>query len=107
MRFRFFALLVVLFLFGGALTGCVTTPAVKVEYKNVLITPDDADLVNCKVTRPPAQQKYLNASDKEKEKMLMDLSLSQTANLDECNKRLGGIRTWKKEQIQIYTAPPK
>lgn len=93
-------------------SGCATDPKVVVDTKHVLVAPEDALIVDCTITPPPAKADYmaqvpaagldeiakLQAEIKtlsERERKALQWGSDQTANLVRCNTRLQGVRDFK------------
>lgn len=66
-----------------------------VEYQPYIVAPNDALLVNCRVSAPPDRNLYLSVSQTERERMLAEAWMEQTTNLVNCNMRLEDLRQWK------------
>lgn len=101
-----FKILLIILVFG-IITGCSwfrAKPDPDIQYKTkiVLVTPPDELLVKCTVLPPPAKDTYIKNSWEEKEKQLVNYSLSLITEIKKCNLTFDNVIDWKKRQIQIY-----
>lgn len=96
--------LLLVILAGLILSGCATTqPEPIVKYKTIVIAPEDALLVDCKIEPPPVIDDYLKLPEwTMKEGVLVDMSQKQIGNLNDCNIRMKNLRAWKAEQLKLY-----
>lgn len=95
----------ILFLVFGILSGCSifrSKPEVEYRTKTVLVTPPDELLVKCEVTMPPDRELYVKGSWEEKEKKLVNYSLSLITEIKKCNLTIDNVFEWKKQQKLIY-----
>lgn len=77
---------------------------VVVKYETVAVLPPDNLIMDCLVEAPPDKDQYKNASMKDREKLLYELSMRQMKNTFVCNARLQELRKWKAQQETIYKA---
>jgi hypothetical protein len=80
-------------------------PEVRYVYKNVLIAPPDNLITNCELQAPPDRKEYLAADWSGKEEQLSDAYRGATEKTILCNVGIEGLRTWKREQLKIYSDP--
>lgn len=90
------------------LSGCFgfgkkPEPEIKYVYKNVLIAPPDKLIKDCEIQEPPQAEAYLQSDWSDKEKLLMESFSRATEKAILCNVGIDGLRTWKKEQLKLYT----
>lgn len=94
----------------GILTGCAwfkSKPEVEYRTKTVLVTPPNELLVKCEVTTPPDRELYVKGSWEEKEKKLVNYSLSLITEIKKCNVTIDSVAEWKKRQELIYPSESK
>lgn len=85
------------------ISGCAALPPEPtVVYRSVLIVPPENLIADCLVEPPPDKTKYLSATDKDREKMLIALADKQMKNTFVCNSRQANLRLWIKEQKALY-----
>lgn len=93
------------------LIGCGHTSPV---IRTVAVLPPDNLLQDCSVAAPPNREAYKAAGESasreeaaaKREKMLIDHAGEQLKNIQTCNLDKGGLRSWKKQQQEIYKTPP-
>lgn len=90
-----------------ALVGCGTTkqaPEPEIVYKTRLVQANVPSnlVVNTAVPIPPQKQQYLEASDKEKESMLVDYANNLLKALAEANLTIDSIRSWSDNASKIF-----
>jgi hypothetical protein len=83
------------------LTGCPATAPI-IQYRNVLVSPPDSLLQDCKVEEPPERQRYMQSDWPDKEKLLTENIRGHIKNGAVCNVDKASLRRWKVEQEQIY-----
>lgn len=98
---RLFVLSVMLLL----LTGCAHEPII--IYRTKVVAASDTQLRDCPVQTPPEKEAYLKATVEEREKMLTQNIQSHIKNIALCNSRIGEVRSWNKQQKDLYEGESK
>lgn len=94
------------------LSGCFgfgkkPEPEIKYVYSNVLIAPPDKLIKDCEVVPPPVVDTYMQSDWSDKEKLLVQAYTLATEKAILCNVGIDGLRTWKKEQLKLYSSDDK
>ena len=87
-----------------ALTGCGSLfqqEPPPVQYKTVVIAPDDNLLANCDVEAPPAKDEFVAATPDRRVVMLGNTVSKGYKNADVCNERWAKLREWKKKELDL------
>ncbi|MNU19566.1 hypothetical protein D3C71_77950 [compost metagenome] len=88
------------------LAGCGTTQPI-IQYKNVLLSPPDSLLQDCRAEEPPERELYNAAAWTEKERLLFTHAGGQMKNLDLCNVDKRALRKWKADQVRMIEEKEK
>ncbi len=95
-------------IFAFILSGCSTIKNKEVEKeiviktKNVLITPPVEMMVQCQKIEPPPKDIYLQSNYRDKEELLVNLTIKLYAEIDICNTVIKSIIDWTEKQKAIY-----
>lgn len=92
----------VLFLFLLMMVGCQTIPPPPVVIRYVAVLPPDSLLIDCFVVPPPDRALYLRSELEQRERLLIDVGMSQNKELTKCRLNTKGLRNWKAEQKLLY-----
>lgn len=91
---------------AALLAGCGTTQPI-IQYKNVLLSPPDSLLQDCRTAEPPDSELYKSAIWTEKERLLFNHSGEQMKNVDLCNIDKRNLRKWKADQVRMIEEKEK
>ncbi len=87
------------------IAGCAGAPQAPVMVpKNVLIAPDDDQIVDCLLAPPPNAAAFKLADNETQKQMLFDYAGMLVKNTIDCNKRMAALRSWKQQQESLYGA---
>ena len=91
---------VFLVLLGLMLTGCGHQIITVKETEIVVLTPPANLLKDCEPTVPPAKEKYVELTAREKEEALTEFGRGQTAVIRQCNKDKKSLREWVTKEVE-------
>ena len=102
-KFKLIAILVA----ASVLTACATTPAPVLVQQKVFVPPPDNLMQDCDIAPPPDKTAWTNAKqERDRTTMASSAYNDQTQKTQTCNARLGQLRTWVKQNTDVYNAKP-
>jgi len=91
----------------GVTSGLINKGEVKTEtivkYETKVLVPPSELVISCEYTVPPDEQKYIEASWTDKERMLFEALNDSQKKTMLCNAHIAKLRDWVKEQEKIYS----
>jgi hypothetical protein len=96
-------ILSVLFLYGCDHLRKQPEKEIVYKTKTVLIVPPEGMLKEAQKLPPPDRETYLKSGFQDKEKLLVDLTISLYTEIDKCNSGVVNHRVWLDKQKKLYT----
>ncbi len=89
---------------AGLLAGCDTMAKIQLtKTQYAVIEPDEKMLADCPQADPPEEGAYVAATPKQREAMLVALSLEQMDIIAKCNNQWGTLREWIAKNRKTYS----